>query len=127
MKLYRVILPVLEIKLAVDFYRYLFKSEGTRVSEGRHYFNLGGTILVIYDPKADGDDDMPHWKPHFNQYIYVSVANLEGIFHIIQRQQTITGLTEIEVMPWGERLFYFNDPWGNPMCFVDEATVFKGF
>jgi hypothetical protein len=26
--------------------------------------------------------------------------------------------------PWGERSFYMNDPSGNPLCFVDEKTVF---
>jgi len=33
---------------------------------------------------------------------------------------------EIEEMPWGETLFYANDPFGNPICFVDEKTVFAG-
>jgi len=32
----------------------------------------------------------------------------------------------IEAMPWGERLFYATDPWGNPICFVDSVTVFTG-
>jgi hypothetical protein len=29
-------------------------------------------------------------------------------------------------MPWGERLFYAKDPSGNPICFVDEGTLFTG-
>jgi hypothetical protein len=28
--------------------------------------------------------------------------------------------------PWGERSFYGLDPSGNPVCFVDSATVFRG-
>ena len=28
--------------------------------------------------------------------------------------------------PWGERSFYLRDPFGNPLCFVDAATLFTG-
>ena len=28
--------------------------------------------------------------------------------------------------PWGERSFYAEDPWGNPLCFVEEGTVYTG-
>jgi hypothetical protein len=29
-------------------------------------------------------------------------------------------------MPWGERMFWASDPFGNPISFVDERTVFTG-
>jgi len=32
----------------------------------------------------------------------------------------------IETRPWGERSFYMKDLFGNPLCFVDEQTVFTG-
>jgi len=32
----------------------------------------------------------------------------------------------IVVRPWGERSFYVEDPWKNPLCFVDEKTVYTG-
>ncbi|UHA73709.1 VOC family protein [Paenibacillus sp. 481] len=32
----------------------------------------------------------------------------------------------IEVMHWGERLFYMEDPFGNPLCIVDQRTIFTG-
>jgi hypothetical protein len=32
----------------------------------------------------------------------------------------------IEVRPWGERSVYGADPFGNPICLVDAATVFTG-
>ncbi|MEV0398474.1 VOC family protein [Actinoallomurus sp. NPDC050550] len=32
----------------------------------------------------------------------------------------------IAVRPWGERSFYAQDPWGNPLCFVEEGTVYPG-
>jgi hypothetical protein len=32
---------------------------------------------------------------------------------------------EIKVQPWGERSFYADDPWHNPLCFVAAGlTVF---
>jgi len=34
--------------------------------------------------------------------------------------------TDIEVMPWGERLFYASDPFGSRICFVDEDTLYTG-
>ena len=30
------------------------------------------------------------------------------------------------VRPWGERSFYVEDPWGNPLCFVDRGTIYAG-
>lgn len=32
----------------------------------------------------------------------------------------------IVVRPWGERSFYAEDPWKNPLCFVEDGTVYKG-
>lgn len=31
---------------------------------------------------------------------------------------------QIARRPWGERSFYMHDPFGNPLCFVDEKTTF---
>lgn len=33
---------------------------------------------------------------------------------------------EIATMPWGEKMFYAKDPFGNPISFVDASTVFTG-
>lgn len=32
----------------------------------------------------------------------------------------------IAVRPWGERSFYIQDPWDNPLCFVEYGTVYSG-
>jgi len=32
----------------------------------------------------------------------------------------------IQRQPWGEVSFYAHDPLGNPLCFVDEKTLFTG-
>ena len=125
-KLYRVIMPVADIDEAQRFYAALFDTPGERVSPGRHYYDLGGVILALYDPAADGDPVGEGWRHHENQYVYIAVDALE-VFFARARKAGATMLSEqIETMPWGERLFYIRDPFGNPVCFVDAATVFTG-
>ena len=34
--------------------------------------------------------------------------------------------TGIAQRPWGERSFYGLDPSGNPVCFVDDTTLYRG-
>jgi len=57
--------------------------------------------------------------------------------HYFDRRGTIVGLVDVspsnrmpkpapEHRPWGEVSFYGNDPFGNPLCFVDEETLFTG-
>jgi predicted enzyme related to lactoylglutathione lyase len=129
--LYRVILPVNDLELAVRFYATLLEEAGFRVSPGRHYFSCGGVILALYDPKADGDARVP--RPNFD-HVYFSVDDLEAAY---RRAQQVGGLStetgdgrlpmgEIARRPWGERSFYMADPFGNPLCFVDSTSVFSG-
>ena len=123
-KLYRVILPVSNIDQAEAFYSRLLDIPGERVSPGRHYFNCNSTILACYDPLADGDSLDKGWHPHYNQYIYFAVNDLEAAYERAKKAGCVKLDEKIEKMPWGERLFYAQDPFGNPICFVDEATVF---
>lgn len=123
-RLFRIILPVLDIDKAEEFYTDILNQKGVRVSPGRHYFDLGGTILACYDPKADGDGP-GDWKHHENQYLYIAVTDLESVRNRMKNRDC-PSLGDIEKMPWGETLFYATDPFGNPICFVDEKTVFTG-
>lgn len=124
-RLYRVILPVSDIEVAARFYAHVFESKGERVSPGRHYFDCDGLILACYDPVADGDPVGEGWKHHENQYLYFSVLDLDVIRHRIEEAGG-HNLTEIEEMPWGERMFYAMDPLGSRISFVDQSTVFTG-
>lgn len=126
MHLFRVIVPVEGIDHAASFYTELLGLRGERVSPGRHYFNCGGTILVCYDPVADGDGKGDGWHPHFNQYCYFAVEDLEAVFRTARLLGCPWLDPEISEMPWGERLFYARDPFGNPVCFVDDKTLFTG-
>jgi len=123
--LYRVIQPVKDIEIASRFYDAVLEDAGERVSPGRHYVNCGGTILACYDPVADGDGPGDGWLHHENQYCYFAVPDLETALSRVEEAggKIISG---IDAMPWGERLFYARDPFGNPLSFVDQATVFTG-
>ena len=124
-KLYRVIYPVPDIETAVAFFRLVLRLTGERVSPGRHYFDLGGTILAVYDPAADGDE-VAEWKHHPNQYIYIAVRDLEAALARAREAGAVVLGPGIEEMPWGERLVYARDPLGGPFCLVDDATLFTG-
>lgn len=126
MHLYRIIFPVTDIDKAAAFYGDVFEQEGKRVYSNRHYFNLGGTILACYDPYFGQEDKTQKWVFEKNQYIYIAVADLQKVHKKLLRSDCKHVDTKIEEMPWGERLFYANDPFGNPICFVDETTKFLG-
>jgi len=130
-RLYRVILPVDDLASAADFYSTLLGLPGMRISPGRHYFECGGVILALYSPKGDGDATEP--RPNF-EHIYFAVDDLAAVYARAKRLGGLVGtmgdgglpMGEIAVRPWGERSFYMNDPFGNPLCFVDSRTVFTG-
>jgi catechol 2,3-dioxygenase-like lactoylglutathione lyase family enzyme len=129
MRLYRVILPVDDLAPVAEFYSTLLALPGMRISPGRHYFECGGVILALYSPKGDGDATEP--RPNF-EHIYFAVDDLDAVYARATRLGGLASKTgdgrlpmgEIAVRPWGERSFYMNDPFGNPLCFVDTNTVF---
>lgn len=124
-RLFRVIQPVRNIDVAARFYSRVLGTPGERVSPGRHYFACGGVILACYDPVADGDEAGQGWQHHANQYFYFATDDLEGT---LERVREAGGeiAAAIDTMPWGERMFYAKDPFGNPISFVDQGTLFLG-
>lgn len=87
--------------------------------------------LALYSPKADGDLREPH--PNFD-HIYFAVEDLEEVHRRAARLGGLSAATgdgrlpmgEIATRPWGERSFYMQDSFGNPLCFVDVRTLFTG-
>ena len=121
-KVFRVVIPVSDLSLGIKFYTAVLGLDGKQVSSGRYYFDCGGVILCIYDPKLDGDqfDEVPMPTP-----IYISVSGLSA-FYARALSAHAVDVSSIQTRPWGERSFYAKDPFGNPLCFVDERTVFQG-
>ena len=130
-RLFRVILPVNDINRAARFYGAVLGLEGVRVSNGRHYFDCGGTILACFDPRADGEDYDARPNP---EWLYFAVDDVDAAREACREGGAAmsgddvhgTPAGEVAVRPWGERSFYALDPFGNKICFVDAATVYTG-
>ncbi len=130
-RLYRVILPVSDIDKATRFYAAVLNDQGQRISDGRHYFDCGGTILACFDPKADGDDYEPTPNP---EWLYFSVDDVKAVRDSCIAEggtpapEDIHGAPagEIHRRPWGEVSFYAHDPFGNGICFVQQESIFTG-
>ena len=130
-RLFRVIMPVTDIEAASRFYRALFDSPGFRVSTGRHYFECGGVILAVYDAMADGDRAAVRRNA---EHVYFAVPDLQAVFARAEALGTLSmeigdgnlPMGQIARRPWGEVSFYLHDPSGNPLCFVDEQSIYRG-
>ncbi|MBY0564104.1 MAG: VOC family protein [Hyphomonadaceae bacterium] len=131
-RVFRIVLPVSDIKRATAFYETVFAVKGERVSPGRHYVKLGDVILACVDAAAEADQKRP---PPLSEHIYIAVNDLEGVWararlagaqyeNLVEEGAGPLGV--IATRPWGERSVYLKDPFGNPLCFVDERTVFRG-
>jgi catechol 2,3-dioxygenase-like lactoylglutathione lyase family enzyme len=118
-RLFRTILPVSNIDQAERFYGNLLGIAGERVAPNRHYFHCGPTILALVDPEAGT------FRPNLD-HVYFAVKDLEAFHGRARSEQGVEVDEEIKSRPWGERSFYLKDPFGNPICFVDEATLFLG-
>ena len=123
MRLFRAALEVGDLEEAKHFYRALFGTPPRGVGGGRLYLDCGGTILACFDAKADGDSVVPGPNP---EHVYFAVSDLEAAYDraVAAGCQWIEGT--IQSRAWGERSFYARDPFGNPICLVDEKTIFTG-
>jgi len=112
---------------AVSFYTTLLGVEGRKQAGARCYFECGPVTLSVLDVSSFG-------QPHpAAKALYFTVQDLEAAF---ERAKALGCLSResvhdapgggIVVRPWGERSFYAEDPWGNPLCFVEEGTVYTG-
>ena len=132
MRVFRILMPVPDIEAAAKFYGALFQNPGERVSPGRHYFKAGDVVFACYSPNADGDGAKP--RP-LETETYFAVKDVEATLDralaagakLSTSDNKFHGhLGRIEKRPWGERSVYVDDPLGNPLCFVDEKTLFTG-
>ena len=124
---FRLNVEVGNLDIAADFYSKLLGVEGRRQPGARIYFEAGPVTLQVLDVSASR---APQVLP---KSLYFTVQDLEAVF---ERARALGSLSQesvhdapgggIVVRPWGERSFYSEDPWGNPLCFVEEGTVYTG-
>ena len=80
-RLFRVILPAADMERSIAFYGTLFDQTGEQVSTNRHYFECGGVILAIVDPR--GEDSSSEVRPN-PDHVYFAVGDLEAMFERAQ-------------------------------------------
>ena len=120
-RLYRFIVPVDGMDRGVAFYSAIFGNDGERVSGHRHYFDCGGVVLALVDPSADRQPFRPN-----PDHVYFAIDDLEAAYERAKSAGCQWLEDAIKTRDWGERSFYARDPFGNPLCFVDETTLFTG-
>ena len=124
---FRMNLEVADLNAAISFYTNLLGIEGRKQAGSRCYFECGPVTLQVIDVSSVRE---PHAAA---KALYFTVNDLEAAF---ERARALNSLSRedvhdapgggIVVRPWGERSFYIEDPWKNPLCFVEEGTVYTG-
>ena len=124
---FRLNLEVGDLNSAISFYTNLLGIQGRKQAGSRCYFNCGPVTLQVLDVSTAHE---PHPAA---KALYFTVTDLGAAF---ERARALNCLSAesvhdapgggIVVRPWGERSFYCEDPWKNPLCFVEEGTVYAG-
>jgi predicted enzyme related to lactoylglutathione lyase len=125
--LFRLNVEVGDVDEAAKFYETLLGLVGRRQAGSRVYFTCGEVTLQIVDVSSVR---APHPAA---KALYFTVSDLDAVF---ERARSLGCLSQedvhgepggsIGVRPWGERSFYAEDPWRNPLCFVEAGTVYPG-
>ena len=125
--LFRLNIEVGNLDEAADFYSTLLGIAGRKQAGSRCYFTCGSVTLQVLDVSSAG---APHPAA---KALYFTVKDLDAIFARAQAlgclsRERVHGVVggEISVRPWGERSFYAEDKWANPLCFVDAGTIYPG-
>jgi catechol 2,3-dioxygenase-like lactoylglutathione lyase family enzyme len=125
--LFRINVEVGNLDQAADFYGTLLGLEGRRQAGARCYFTCGPVTLQVVDVSSVGT---PHPAA---KALSFTVKDLDAVFARAQAlgclsREDVHGVSSrtISVRPWGERSFYVEDQWQNPLCFVEAGTVYPG-
>jgi predicted enzyme related to lactoylglutathione lyase len=124
---FRLSVEVGDLDAGMKFYSELLRVQGRKQPGARCYFQCGPVTLSVLDVSSTR-------RPHpAAKALYFTVKNLDAVF---ARAEGLGCLDAEEVhdapgggivvRPWGERSFYAEDPWHNPLCFVEDGTVYTG-
>jgi catechol 2,3-dioxygenase-like lactoylglutathione lyase family enzyme len=123
-RLFRLNIEVGSIERAHDFYGELLALDGRPQMGSRVYFNAGGVTLQV----VQAENPHPAAKA-----LYFEVSDLDAFHERAAGLACLSGelvhgtpAGDPVVRPWGERSFYADDPWGNPLCFVEQGTIYEG-
>ncbi len=129
---FRVLVGARDLAKSRRFYEALLGIKGRQVAEGRVYFDCGTVILGVI---ARSKRDREAWSVP-TEALYFATDDIEGVHRRARRMGCLatellhgdpsSPMGEVVVRPWGERSFYAEDPSGNPLCFVQERTLFTG-
>lgn len=116
-----------DLAAAISFYTKLLGIEGRKQAGSRCYFNCGPVTLQVLDVSTVRE---PHPAA---KALCFTVKDLEAVYERARASGCLAAEDvhgkpggSIVVHPWGERSFYVVDPWQNPLCFVEEGTVYAG-
>jgi predicted enzyme related to lactoylglutathione lyase len=125
--LFRINVEVGNLEEAAEFYGKLFGLIGRKQAGARCYFTCGPVTLQVVDVSS------VHAPHPAAKALYFAVNDLDAIF---ERAKSLGCLSQepvhgspggtIKVQPWGERSFYAEDHWHNPLCFVEAGTIYPG-
>ena len=123
-ELFRINVEVGDVAKAGRDWARLLGVEGRPQAGSRVYFTAGAVTLQVVEC------DPPHPAA---KALYFLVDDLAAVHARAKKlgwlsTESVHGEPggEIAVRPWGERSFYVEDPWGNPLCFVESGTVYPG-
>jgi predicted enzyme related to lactoylglutathione lyase len=126
-RFFRLNIEVGNLDEAAEFYGKLLGVAGRKQAGSRCYFTCGAVTLQVVDTSAAGT---PHPAA---KALYFTVEDLDAIFARAKAlrclsQEDVHGAPGggIVVRPWGERSFYAEDRWQNPLCFVEAGTIYPG-
>jgi catechol 2,3-dioxygenase-like lactoylglutathione lyase family enzyme len=119
----KVILPTTSMERADAFFEELLRIEPDTSIPTRHFFPTESCELALEQrPQA--------FRPN-PEMVYFAVSDLDAAWERAQKlglepvgdSQMGEG---IQQRVWGERSFYGRDPSGNPICLVDDKTLYTG-
>ena len=124
MRLFRLNIEVGDLDRAADFYASLLELEGRPQMGRRCYFEAGPVTLQVVEAES------PQLAA---KALYFATADLRSAHRraaalgcLAAGEVHGTPAGEPSVQPWGALSFYAQDPWGNPLCFVEEGTIYRG-
>jgi catechol 2,3-dioxygenase-like lactoylglutathione lyase family enzyme len=125
--LFRLNVEVGDLDGAATFYGELLGQTGRKLSGSRADFTCGG--VTLHGPRRVGERRPAPGR----EGARLDVAR-PGLLVRAARGFACLSAEDVHgaaggtpnLRPWGERSFQAHDPWGNPLCFVEEGTVYAG-